>query len=263
MTLNNSKPAWLLACVFGLAACSQDSNEPATGAASTAPAQPAVMVSEAATVSDTDLVNAGSNASEWLSYGRDYGETRFSPLNQISVDNISELGVAWTYDTGTYRGLEATPLVHDGIMYATGSWSIVFAVDARTGEELWRYDPGVDRSIGWKACCDVVNRGVALYGDKVFAGVIDGRLVALDAKTGEEVWSVVTVDQSKPYTITGAPRVADGKVLIGNGGAELGTRGYLTAYNAETGSQEWRFWVVPGNPADGFENPDVEFAATT
>jgi len=247
--------------LISLAACSQDSADTAQ-APSTAPVQsdtPAVMASE---VTNDDLINTGDSA-DWLSYGRDAGETRFSPLDQVNVSNVSELGVAWVYDTGTFRGLEATPLVRDGIMYATASWSIVFAVDARTGEELWRYDPQVDRSMGWKACCDVVNRGVAIYGDKVFAGIIDGRLVALDAATGEVVWSKVTVDQSKPYTITGAPRIADGKVLIGNGGAELGTRGYLTAYNPDTGDIEWRFWVVPGNPADGFENADVEAAAAT
>jgi quinohemoprotein ethanol dehydrogenase len=250
------------AALLGLVACSQNSGEPQQSAAS-APAVSAAPAQTLTPVTNADLVNAADNASEWLSYGRDYGETRYSPLNQINFSNVAELGVAWTYDTGTFRGLEATPLVRDGIMYATGSWSIVFAVDARTGEELWRYDPQVDRSMGWKACCDVVNRGVAIYGDKVFAGIIDGRLVALNALTGNVEWSVVTVDQSKPYTITGAVRVADGKVLIGNGGAELGTRGYLTAYNPDNGEIEWRFWVVPGNPADGFENPDMEAAAAT
>src|SRR6056300_1031958 len=240
--------------ILTLSACSQESAEVA---------EPAPAPTMQAGVTDADLANAANSGEEWLSYGRDPGETRFSPLDQINVSNVSELGVAWVYDTGTFRGLEATPLVHNGIMYATASWSVVFAVDARTGEELWRYDPQVDRSLGWKACCDVVNRGVAIYDDKVFAGIIDGRLVALDAATGEVVWSEVTVDQSKPYTITGAPRIADGKVLIGNGGAELGTRGYLTAYNPDTGDIEWRFWVVPGNPADGFENADVELAAAT
>jgi quinohemoprotein ethanol dehydrogenase len=251
----------ILAALLNLAACSQERAEPQQPSA--APGAASTQTPTLTPVTDGDLINAANNAAEWLSYGRDYGETRFSPLNQITFSNVADLGMAWTYDTGTFRGLEATPLVRDGIMYATGSWSIVFAVDARTGEELWRYDPQVDRSMGWKACCDVVNRGVAIYGDKVFAGIIDGRLVALNALTGEVEWSVVTVDQSKPYTITGAVRVADGKVLIGNGGAELGTRGYLTAYNPDNGEIEWRFWVVPGNPADGFENPDMEAAAAT
>ncbi|MES2626882.1 MAG: PQQ-dependent dehydrogenase, methanol/ethanol family [Pseudomonadota bacterium] len=214
-------------------------------------------------VTDATLANAASFGEEWLTYGRDYYESRFSPLNEIDTDNVSELGVAWTFDTDSFRGLEATPLIHDGIIYATRPWSSVFAIDARTGEKLWDYDPQVDRSIGWKACCDVVNRGVALYDDKVYVGTIDGRLIALDAKTGTVVWDILTVDPDRPYTITGAPRIADGKVIIGNGGAELGSRGYVTAYDAENGNEVWRFWVVPGNPADGFENPDVEFAATT
>src|ERR671912_2327560 len=155
-------------------------------------------------VTDTTLANAANSAEEWLTYGRDYYESRFSPLNQIDTSNVSELGVAWTFDTDSFRGLEATPLIHDGIMYATRPWSSVFAVDARTGEKLWDYDPQVDKSIGWKACCDVVNRGVALFEDKIYVGTIDGRLIALDAKTGAVIWDILTVDPERPYTITGA-----------------------------------------------------------
>jgi PQQ-dependent dehydrogenase (methanol/ethanol family) len=214
-------------------------------------------------VTDTALANAGTDNQQWLTYGRDQGEQRYSPLDQINDSNVASLGVAWTFDTGSYRGLEATPLVANGILYATRPWSSVFAVNARTGELIWDYDPQVDRSIGWRACCDVVNRGVALYANMVYVGTIDGRLIAIDANTGQPVWEVQTVDPNRPYTITGAPRIADGKVIIGNGGAELGSRGYVTAYDARTGEQAWRFWVVPGNPADGFENPDMEFAATT
>jgi len=217
----------------------------------------AVSVSPAQSVTDEALINAARSGEEWLSYGRDYGETRFSPLEQINETNVNQLGVAWTYDTGSHRGLEATPLVSNGIMYGTLPWSIVFAVDARTGVEIWRFDPAVDMSKGWQACCDVVNRGVALYAGSVFVGTIDGRLAALDARTGEVLWQVQTTDPSRPYTITGAPRVADGKVIIGNGGAEFGVRGYVTAYDARTGARVWRFWVVPGNPDDGFENPDM------
>lgn len=216
-----------------------------------------------AQVTDADLAAAAEDNSQWLSYGRDQGETRYSPLQQINDGNVSQLGVAWTFDTGSFRGLEATPLVANGIMYATRPWSSVFAVNARTGALVWDYDPQVDRSQGYRACCDVVNRGVALYDNKVYVGTIDGRLIALNAQTGEVEWEVLTIDRSRPYTITGAPRIADGKVIIGNGGAELGARGYITAYDALTGEEEWRFWVVPGNPADGFENPDMEFAATT
>lgn len=216
-----------------------------------------------ATPSADMLAKASSESKEWLSYGRDYSEARFSPLTQITADNVGELGVAWTFDTGSTRGLEGTPLVHDGIIYATRPWSSVFALDARTGKLLWDYDPQVDKSMGWKACCDVVNRGVAMYEGKIFVGAIDGRLIALDAKTGKEIWSVMTVDQERPYTITGAPRIADGKVLIGNGGSELGVRGYITAYDTNTGKEAWRFWVVPGDPAKGFENADMEMAAKT
>jgi quinohemoprotein ethanol dehydrogenase len=259
------KKALLLALVgstFQLIGCSQDSAPPAADAtADTA----AIAAATPNTVGPDNaaLANAANENGEWLTYGRDYAETRFSPLTQITADNVTELGVAWTFDTDSFRGLEATPLVHNGIMYATRPWSSVFAVDARTGQKLWDFDPQVDKSIGWKACCDVVNRGVALYNDKVYVGTIDGRLIALDAKTGAQIWSVVTVDQTRPYTITGAPRIADGKVIIGQGGSELGVRGYLTAYDAETGEQAWRFWVVPGNPADGFSNADEEKAAAT
>ncbi|MHA7898373.1 MAG: PQQ-dependent dehydrogenase, methanol/ethanol family [Henriciella sp.] len=203
-----------------------------------------------AAVTDDRLNNAAATPAEWLGYGFDREETRHSPLTGISKDNISDLGVAWTYDLATSRGVESTPIVIDGVMYVTSAWSIVYALDAKTGEELWVYDPGVDRAVGVNACCDVVNRGVALYDGKVYVGVIDGRVEALDAETGELVWSQVTVDQSKPYTITGAPRVVDGKVLIGNGGAELGVRGYLNALDAQTGELVWRFYTVP--------NPDMQ-----
>jgi PQQ-dependent dehydrogenase (methanol/ethanol family) len=200
---------------------------------------------------------------EWVTHGRDYGETRFSPLATIDASNVSELGLAWSYATETDRGLEATPLVVDGTMYTTGSWSVVYALDARTGEERWRWDPMVDRSYGQRACCDVVNRGAAFYEGKVFVGILDGRLAALDAATGTPIWEVVTVDQSLPYTITGAPRVVKGRVVIGNGGAEYGVRGYISAYDAETGDLAWRTYTVPGNPADGFESEAMEEAAET
>ena len=202
-------------------------------------------------------------AEEWLSYGRDYAETRFSALEQIDDENVSRLGLAWTYETGSVRGHEATPLVHDGVLYATTSWSNVFALDARSGEELWRWDSNADRARGSRACCDVVNRGVALYEGKVFVGVIDGRLVALDAKTGKPVWDVQTTPVDEPYTITGAPRVVDGKVVIGNGGGELGVRGFVSAYDAGTGELVWRFYTVPGDPKRPFENAALEAAART
>lgn len=231
------------ASVFVLSACSggQDVETPSNDASIETPADAPAF----ADVTDARLDNAAATPGEWLGYGFDREETRHSPLTGISKENIADLGVAWTYDLATSRGVESTPIVIDGVMYVTSAWSIVYALDAKTGEELWVYDPGVDRAVGVNACCDVVNRGVALYDGKLYLGVIDGRVEALDAKTGDLVWSKVTVDQSRPYTITGAPRVVDGKVLIGNGGAELGVRGYLNALDAQTGELIWRFYTVP------------------
>ncbi len=183
----------------------------------------------------------------WLSHGRTYSEQRYSPLKQITGANVGQLGLAWFHELDVGRGMEATPIVVDGTMYVTSAWSMVYAIDAKTGERKWKFDPGVDKARGQKACCDVVNRGVAVWKGRVYVGTIDGRLIALDAATGAKVWEEVTVDQSKPYTITGAPRVVKGKVLIGNGGAEFGVRGYLSAYDAETGKLAWRFFMTP-NP---------------
>ncbi len=209
------------------------------------------------------LISADATPEDWLSYGKNYNEDRYSPLDQITKSNIDSLGLAWSINLGTKRGIEATPIVVDGIMYATGPWSVVYAIDARKGELIWTYDPKVPKSYGEKACCDVVNRGVAIYKGLVYVGTLDGRLVAINAATGEKTWEVLTVDQGKAFTITGAPRVVDGKVIIGNGGAEYGVRGYITAYDALSGLQEWRFYTVPGNPADGFESEAMEEAART
>ncbi len=197
------------------------------------------------------ILAANAEPGSWLSHGRTYDEQRFSPLTSITPTSVKTLGLAWSYELRTSRGAEATPLVIDGVMYVTSAWSLVYALDAATGKELWVYDPKVDRSFGSKACCDVVNRGVAAYDGKLFVGTIDGRLVALDAKTGAVVWEKVTVDQGKSYTITGAPRAVNGLVYIGNGGAEYGVRGYLSAYDANTGDMKWRFFTAPGDPAAG------------
>ncbi len=214
-------------------------------------------------ITDERLLNADRTPSEWLSYGRNYQENRHSPLNQINKTTIDNLGLAWSINLGTKRGIEATPIVANGIMYFTSTWSKVHAVDIRKGETIWTYDPQVPKEWGEKVCCDVVNRGVAIYQNKIFVGSLDGRLIALNAQTGEKDWEVLTVDQSKPYSITGAPRIVKGKVIIGNGGADLGVRGYLTAYNAMTGKQEWRFYCVPGNPSEPFESKAMEVAAKT
>lgn len=209
------------------------------------------------------LLQADSNLEEWLTHGRTYSEQRYSPLSQVNTGNVGELGLAWHFELDTDRGQEATPLVIDGVIYFTSAWSKAFALDARTGEELWRFDPEVPGRYAVNACCDVVNRGLAAWDDKVFLGTIDGRLIALDQHSGEVVWSVQSADPEQRYTITGAPRVIDGRVIIGNGGAELGVRGYITAYDAQSGEQLWRFYTVPGNPADGFESDTMEMAAET
>tara|TARA_R110002072_G_scaffold46082_7_gene127933 strand:+ start:16872 stop:18998 length:2127 start_codon:yes stop_codon:yes gene_type:complete len=185
----------------------------------------------------------------WPVHGQNAAETRESPLLQINPDTIASLGLAWSFDTGTRRGLEASPIIINGVIYTSGDWSRVFANDAKTGELLWQFDPNVDRAWGVNACCDVVNRGVAVDGNRVFVGVLDGRLIALDIATGKPLWETLTIDPTKPYTITGAPRIVHDTVIIGNGGAEYGVRGYVSAYDINTGDLRWRFYTVPGNPA--------------
>lgn len=199
------------------------------------------------------LARAGSDTGNWLTYGRTYDEQRFSPASQIDTGNVAKLGLAWSADMDTARGQEGTPLVVDGKIYVSTAWSKVKAYDGVTGKLLWDYDPRVPGQAAVKACCDVVNRGLGAWGNHLYVGTLDGRLIALDRLTGKPLWSVVTVDQSKSYTITGAPIVINGLVIIGNGGAEFGVRGYITAYDAETGKQVWRFYTVPGKPGTNKE----------
>lgn len=196
---------------------------------------------------------------DWSHIGFDAKEQRFSPLTQINDANVDELGIAWFKDLPDARGQEATPIEVDGKLYISTAWSKVFAYDAKTGEELWSYDPGVDGAKAVDACCDVVNRGVAINRGKLFFGTIDGRLIALDAITGARLWETQTTDNSKPYTITGAPRVVKNMVIIGNGGAEFGVRGYVSAYDTRDGSLKWRFYTVPnpeGKP-DGAASDEI------
>jgi quinohemoprotein ethanol dehydrogenase len=209
------------------------------------------------------IANADAEPGNWLSYGRTYSEQRYSPLKQINDKNAQKLGLAWFADLDTNRAQEATPLIVDGAMYVSTAWSLVKAYDARTGKLLWAYDPQVHRELGVNACCDVGNRGVAAWNHKIYVGAYDGRLVALDAATGKPVWSTLTVDTTKPYTITQAPRVIRGRVIIGNSGGEYGTRGYISAYDAETGKLAWRFFTVPGDPSKPFENEAMARAAKT
>ncbi|HMI93088.1 MAG TPA: PQQ-dependent dehydrogenase, methanol/ethanol family, partial [Polyangiales bacterium] len=241
----------LCSCLLLLAACA-----PKPAPVSAPPAKPA-------DVDEARLVAAGEDCHNWLSHGRTYDEQRYSPLNLVDKGNVAKLGLAWSLDLDTDRGQEATPLVVDGVMYSTSAWSKVQAIDAQSGKLLWQYDPEVPGETGTKACCDVVNRGVAVWKGRVYVGTLDGRLVAIDAHSGKQAWSVVTVDQNKKYTITGAPRIIKGKVLIGNGGAEYGVRGYISAYDAESGALAWRFYTVPGDPSQPFEAPIMQQAAAT
>jgi quinohemoprotein ethanol dehydrogenase len=234
----------LLACVLSAPACNPDGHA-------------------ATTVTAKRLDSASEAAGSWLTHGGTFAETRYSPLASIHADNVDRLGLAWSYDFPLRGGVEATPLMSDGVLYLSGPWSTVYALDARSGALLWRYDPEVPRLHGLLVCCGMVNRGVALYEGKVFVGTLDGRLVALDQDTGEPVWETPTADPTMGYSITGAPRVVAGNVVIGNGGAEFGVRGYVSAYDAGTGELVWRTYTVPGNPADGFESAAMEYAAGT
>ncbi|MBO6945213.1 PQQ-dependent dehydrogenase, methanol/ethanol family [Altererythrobacter sp.] len=209
------------------------------------------------------LLNAGDDGANWITYGRTYDEQRFSPLDQINTANVGELGLAWFADMDTARGQEATPLVIDGKLYLTTAWSKVKAYDGVTGALLWEYDPEVPGETAVKACCDVVNRGLATWGDSLFLGTLDGRLVKLDRETGAVVWSKQTTDPEQSYTVTGAPRIIDGKVLIGNGGAEFGVRGYIAAYDAGSGEELWRFYTVPEGTEDETSPEYLQAAAKT
>jgi len=209
------------------------------------------------------LAQAASDGANWMSYGRTYDEQRFSPLTQINADNVQTLGLAWHADLDTNRGQEATPLVVDGVLYTSTAWSMVKAYDAASGRSLWSYDPKVPREIGPNICCDAVNRGVAVWQGKVYVGALDGRLIALDAATGRLQWSVQTTDPAKRITITQAPRIVRGRVIIGMSGGEFNSRGYISAYDAATGRRLWRFYTVPGDPSKPFEQPILAKAAKT
>ena len=245
------------ALLLGLAACG---NTPTVTPDQTIAAPNFPLGSAAVT---TERLVADNEPGSWLTTGRNYGETRFSPLDQINDKNVSQLGLAWYADIDTERGQESTPVVVDGVMYLTTAWSMLKAYDIHTGALLWAYDPKVDRAKGADACCDVVNRGVAAWNGKIYLGALDGRLIALDGKTGKVVWSVQTTDTTLPYTITGVPRIVKGKVVIGNGGAEYRVRGYVTAYDTETGKQLWRWWTIPGDPSKPYEQPELADAAKT
>ncbi len=215
-------------------------------------------------VDNARIEAADSEPGNWYTTGRTFAEERFSPLTAINTGTVDRLGFTWQYDLDTTRGLEATPVIVDGVMYFSGIWSRVYALDAATGAPLWTYAPVVDGQRARDACCDLVSRGIAVWQGKVYLATIDGFLIALDAGTGKPLWKQDTfIDRARAYTITGAPRIAGGKVVIGNGGGEIGVRGYVSAYDARTGAFAWRFFIVPGNPKLPFEHPELAEAART
>ncbi|HEV8416025.1 MAG TPA: PQQ-binding-like beta-propeller repeat protein [Bryobacteraceae bacterium] len=221
-------------------------------------------------VDDAALRDASRTGEEWISYNLGWSEQRFSQLNQITSQNANRLGLAWYTDIPSARGnpqtrQEGTPLVSNGMIYSIAPWSVVYAVDARTGKEAWHSDPDVNQQV-WQSriCCGVVNRGIAMYEDKIIAPVVDGRLRALDAATGKLVWESRVSPANMAYTITMAPRVIKGgKVIIGVSGGEYGVRGFFDAYDVETGKRAWRFYTVPGDPSKPFEQPELADWAKT
>jgi PQQ-dependent dehydrogenase (methanol/ethanol family) len=222
-------------------------------------------------VDDALLKDAIKTGNEWVSYGGSWTEQRFSPLNQINASNVSRLGLAWYADLpvaasgGGGNRHEGTPLVFNGVIYSITPWSIVYAIDAKSGKELWHSDPEVNQQV-WQSriCCGVVNRGIAMSGDKIIAPVVDGRLRALDMTTGKQIWETRVSPANMAYTITMAPRVIKGgKVIVGVSGGEYGVRGFFDAYDVETGKQAWRFYTVPGDPSKPFEQPELKDWAKT
>jgi quinohemoprotein ethanol dehydrogenase len=229
-------------------------------------------------VDDEALRNAASNGNEWLSYGHDYSEQHYSPLKQVDANNVDKLGLAWYYQTDDDPGtVEGSPIVANGTMYFTATWDQLYAVDARTGKLKWKWIPEVSHQnfkpmnpnapdrirIGPSVCCGPANRGVAIYDGKIYMGTLDGRLIAFDAETGKIVWQVQSAPEGQDYSITGAPRIVKNMVVIGNAGGEYAVRGYVDAYDAETGKRIWRAYTVPGDPSKPFEDPFLKRAVRT
>ncbi|MBV1910716.1 MAG: PQQ-dependent dehydrogenase, methanol/ethanol family [Kangiellaceae bacterium] len=252
MLKNNPWRLFILGLCFANSGCENPDNKP---------------------VASTKIYSTGveqvSDASDWPLNGLTYGEQRHSPLTQINKDNVKDIGLAWRFDDfvvrgRVHRGNQGTPLVIDGVMYFTGPWSVVYASDAKTGALLWQYDPQVEGAWARKACCDVNNKGVAVWQGKVYVGTVDGYLDAVDIKTGKRIWRVDTLtDRTRSYTVTGAPRIAGKNIVIGNGGSDMDARGFITAFDLETGEKAWRFFTVPGDPKYGDEHPELTEARKT
>ncbi len=223
----------------------------------------------AANVTAKRLDNAAREPGQWMTYGGTYSEQRFSTLKQIDASNVGNLGLEWYADYETNQDQHGSPLYIDGVIYVSTARDVLYAFDAKTGKQLWKYNPMI-QGVRLRYNVGLVNRGIAAWRGKIYMGTLDARLVAVNAKTGKQVWSTDTVpaslglgDMANQYSITMAPRVAKGKVFIGASGGEFGVRGWIAAYDAETGRQVWRFWTVPGNPAKGFENKALARAAKT
>ena len=218
-------------------------------------------------VTSARLADADANPGNWYTPGRDGHEDYFSPLASIDKHNVGRLGFAWAYDLGTAHGQEATPIVVDGVMYTSGYVGIVYALDAATGKEIWLFHPQVASQWMRNPCCDVVNRGVAVWRGRVYVASVDGRLHALDAATGKEIWSVDTfIDHDRSYSSSGAPIVAHNVVVIGNSGGDMdrgAVRGYVSAYDLANGALKWRFFTVPPAPGKPIERPELALAAKT
>ncbi len=222
---------------------------------------------QTALVDDARVVRAAiAEPGSWLTYGQTFEEQRFSRLDEINRQSVADLGLSWVKHFDTRHRLQNTPLVVDGTMYVSDPWNVTYALNAETGDEIWRFDPEVDReSVRYACCTGPMTRGLAVYRGKVYIAAFDGRVVAVDAANGTKIWEFDTAHPSSvsPFTISGAPRVGGGKVYIGQSSSEFGVRGYVTALDAETGELAWRFYLVPGDPSLPFEHPELEPAAKT
>ncbi len=249
---------WLITALLLLAGCSESPETNSTN-------EPALADQAASVPPHRQLmIEADKQTDQWFTTGGQFTETHHSTLDQINKESVKDLGFAWDYNLYTTRGVEATPVIVDGVIYASGPWGAVYAVDARTGKGLWQFMPKVDGQVARDACCDVVNRGVAVWDGLVYVAALDGMMYALDQQSGEVVWEVDTfAGEPGRKASTGAPRVAGNVVVIGFGGAEFNARGYFTAYDLKTGKQTWRFYVVPGSPDKPYEHPELREAAKT
>lgn len=257
----------LLGVLLALLGCgTEPAGEAVPTAADPQVASPTIGPDSPGWVDEERVLAAATEPGSWLVHGQTYEELRFSRLTDVNRETVGRLGLAWYKDLNNRHRMQSTPLVIDGVLYFTDPWSVAYALDAATGEEIWRFDPETDRrSMRYSCCGGAVNRGLAAYKGRLYFATFDARLVAIDQATGEKVWDVDTshYPSHSPYTITGAPRAVAGKVFIGQSSSEWGLRGYLSAYDADTGELAWRFFMVPGNPELGFEHPELEAAAET